>query len=229
MTSAWEPRLEAFVRETMATDAAHDVAHVRRVVATARRLAAGEGSDLRVVVAAAWLHDCVTVPKDSPDRSRASALAAAEAARWLREALVPDGFPEGLVPAVAHAVEAHSFSAGVAPETLEARVVQDADRLDALGAIGVARLFATAGAMGSALTHPDDPFAESGRPLDDRRWALDHIETKLLRLPATMQTAAGRAEAERRAATLRHYVRDLRRELGGGELGTGEWGMGKPG
>lgn len=208
--SDWEARCAAFAREAMDGDAAHDIAHVRRVVATARRLGADEGADLRIVVPAAWLHDCVTVPKNSADRKRASLRAAAEASRWL----LAEGFPHALVPAVAHAVEAHSFSAGVAPRTAEARVVQDADRLDALGAIGVARLFATAGAMGSAITHPDDPFADSGRDLDDRRWALDHVETKLLRLPETMQTAAGRAEAGRRAETLRRFVADLRREIG---------------
>jgi uncharacterized protein len=206
---AWGRRCEAFVSERTGSDAAHDLGHVRRVVANARRLATGEGTDLRVVLPAAWLHDCVVVPKDHPDRSRASRLAADEAARWLRA----EGYPEALVPDIAHAVEAHSFSAGVAPETPEARVVQDADRLDALGAVGVARLFATAGAMGSALFHPDDPFAETGRALDDRRWALDHVATKLLRLPETMRTAAGRAEAERRAAIVRAFVRDLRSEL----------------
>jgi uncharacterized protein len=205
----WGRRCAAFVRERMDGDAAHDLGHVRRVVAAARRLAVVEGADLRVVLPAAWLHDCVVVPKDSPDRARASRLAAAEAARWLRA----EGFPEPFVPAVAHAVEAHSFSAGIEPQTPEARVVQDADRLDALGAVGVARLFATAGATGAALFHPDDPFAETGRLLDDRRWALDHVSVKLLRLPESMQTTAGRAEAERRAAVVRAFVRDLRGEL----------------
>ncbi len=207
---AWAVRCAAHVAQTMAADAAHDVPHVRRVVATARRLAGAEHADLRVVLPAAWLHDIVTVPKNSPDRARASQLAADAASAFL----LAEGFPEALVPAVAHAVAAHSFSAGIAPETPEARVVQDADRLDALGAVGIARLFATAGAMGSAIMHPDDPFATSGRPLDDRRWALDHVETKLLRLPETMQTAAGRAEAERRAETIRQFVQDLRREIG---------------
>ncbi len=209
-TEAWGARCEAFVRETMAADTAHDAAHVRRVVANARRLAVGEGADLAVVLPAAWLHDCVTVPKDSPDRARASGLAAAAASRWLRA----EGFPEALAPAVAHAVEAHSFSAGIAPATPEARVVQDADRLDALGAIGLARMFATAGAMGAALMHPDDPFAESGRPLDDRAFSLDHVEAKLLRLPGTMQTVAGRADAVRRADVIRRFVADLRAEVG---------------
>ena len=205
----WGARCAAHVAAAMAGDAAHDIGHVRRVVQTARRLAEAEGADPVVVLPAAWLHDVVTVPKDSPDRARASHLAADAAAEWL----LAEGFPAALVPAVAHAIAAHSFSAGIPCETPEARVVQDADRLDALGAVGIARLFATAGAMGSALVHPDDPFAETGRPLDDRRWAVDHIETKLLRLPETMQTAAGRREAERRAGVVRQFVRDLRVEI----------------
>lgn len=208
---AWAARCAAHVEAVMAGDAAHDVAHVRRVVASARRLAANEGADLAVVLPAAWLHDVVTVAKSSPDRAQASRLAADAASRWL----LAGGFPPRLVPAVAHAIAAHSFSAGIACETPEARVVQDADRLDALGAVGIARLFATAGAMGSALMHPDDPFRATTRPLDDRRYALDHVEAKLLRLPATMQTAAGRAEAERRAGVIRRFVADLRAETGG--------------
>ena len=206
---AWGDRCRAFVEASMAGDAAHDFAHVARVVATARRLAGEEGADLAVVVPAAWLHDCVTVPKDSPDRARASRLAAAEAGRWLRA----EGFPWALVPAVEHAVAAHSWSAGIEPETPEAAVVQDADRLDALGAIGVARLYATAGALGSALAHPDDPLGTSGRALDDRQWATDHLAVKLLGLPATMRTAAGRAEAERRAGFLVAFLDQLRTEL----------------
>ena len=207
---AWAERCAAHVREAMAGDAAHDLSHIRRVVANARRLAAAEDADLAVVLPAAWLHDVVTVPKDSPDRARASRLAADAAAAWL----AAEGFPAALVPAVAHAVAAHSFSAGIAPETREARVVQDADRLDALGAVGLARMFATAGAMGAALFHPDDPFCTSGRALDDRAFSLDHVEAKLLRLPGTMQTAAGRTEAERRAGVIRAFVADLRTEIG---------------
>lgn len=206
-------RCEAFVREHVAGDAAHDLAHVRRVVRAAEHLGSTEDADLRVVLPAAWLHDCVVLPKDSPDRSRASRLAADRAGAWL---LAQDDVPAVLVPAIEHAIEAHSFSAGVEPQTLEAAVVQDADRLDALGAIGVARLYATAGAMGSALTHPDDPVPSTppGRALDDRRWATDHVFTKLLTLPATMRTAAGRAEAERRATFLLRFVDELRREVG---------------
>ena len=207
---AWEARCEAFVRGRMGGDAAHDLAHVRRVVGWARRLAEAEGADLGVVVPAAWLHDCVAVAKDHPDRRHASRRAARVAADWLRD----EGFPADRISAVAHAVEAHSFSAGVVPETAEARVVQDADRLDALGAIGLARCYATAGALGSALVHPRDPVPTEppARPLDDREWATDHVFVKLLGLPDTMQTAAGRREARRRAGFLRRFLAELARE-----------------
>ncbi len=212
-TEAWGQRCRAFVA-SQPGDAAHDLGHLGRVVAQARRLAEAEGADPAVVVPAAWLHDCVTVPKDSPDRSRASQLAAETAGRWLRA----EGYPAALVPAIEHAVAAHSWSAGVAPETREAEVVQDADRLDALGAIGVARLYATAAGLGSALVHPVDATGASGRALDDRRWATDHVAVKLLGLPATMRTEAGRAEAERRAAFLLAFVEQLRSEV---EPGSG--------
>ena len=200
----WEARCEAFVREQTHQDAAHDLAHVRRVVRWAQKLARAEGADLAVVLPAAWLHDCVAVAKDHPDRNRASRLAAERATAWLKA----EGFPERLLAPVGHAIAAHSFSAGIEATTIEAKVVQDADRLDALGAIGIARCYATAGALGSALVHPDDPVPAEPptRPLDDRRYATDHFFAKLLRLPVTMRTAAGRAEAERRAAVMRRFL-----------------------
>ena len=160
----WAAACEPFLREQTPSDAAHDLAHVRRVVAWAGRLGREEGADPDVVLPAAWLHDCVALAKDHPARRTASRLAAERAAAWLRSR----GEPEARVAAVAHAVEAHSFSAGVEPRTVEAAVVQDADRLDALGAVGVARLYATAGALGSALVHPADPVPSWADPVPPR-------------------------------------------------------------
>lgn len=207
--AAWEARCEAFLHEQGASDAAHDLEHTRRVVANARALARVEGADLAVVLPAAWLHDCVSVPKDSPQRPLASRLAAETAATWLTTA----GYPRPLVPAVAHAIAAHSFTAGIAPESAEARVVQDADRLDALGAIGIARCLMLGATMGRPLYDPAEPFPVRRQP-DDGRSSIDHFFTKLLRLASTMTTAAGRAEAERRTTTMRAYLRELGREIG---------------
>jgi uncharacterized protein len=90
--------------------------------------------------------------------------------------------------------------------------VQDADRMDALGAIGIARCLAVGGRFNLPLFHPEDPFCENREP-DERSWAIDHFYTKLLKLPATMQTQAGRAEAERRADLMRQYLEDLAAEI----------------
>lgn len=209
--SRWEARCEELVAGATndAPDPVHGLDHVRRVVASARRIAASEGADPRIVLPAAWLHDCVVVPKDSPERARASRLAADVAGDWLRR----EGYPPELVPPIEHAVHAHSFSAGVEPRTLEAAVVRDADRLDALGAVGLSRTLMLGGAMGRPLYDEDDPFAER-RPLDDARFTVDHLPAKLLRLAEGMRTAAGRAEAERRHRFLELYLDRLREEIG---------------
>jgi uncharacterized protein len=204
----WEPRLRRFAAEQPGADPGHGPAHLERVVATALRLAAEEGARVDVVLPAAWLHDCVHVAKDSPDRARASQLAADHALGFLRGA----GYPSDALPGIRHAIEAHSYSAGIAPQTLEARVVQDADRLDALGAIGLARCIAVGAALGRPLYEPDDPFCRSRAP-DDRGASVDHFYSKLLKLAATMQTAAGRREAERRTGFLREFLGQLESEI----------------
>ena len=206
------PRVARLSEQYLASvegDAAHDTEHIRRVVANATRLARAEGASLDVVVPAAWLHDCVSVPKDSPDRPRASALAAAEAVRLLRDW----DLPADLLPPIAHAIEAHSFSAGIATRTREAAVLQDADRLDALGAIGLARCVMLGAELGRPLYLPDDPFCEQRQP-DDLASSVDHFYTKLLGLPASFQTAAGREEAKRRTEILHQFLSELRHELG---------------
>ncbi len=203
----WAAVFERFISQATG-DAAHDLAHIHRVVRNAERLAAAERACPEVVMPAAWLHDCVIVPKSSPERRQASKLAAARARTFLAEV----GYPAPFHDRIAHAIEAHSFSAGIKPESLEARVVQDADRLDALGAIGIARCLALGGAMGRVLYSDADPFCDA-RPADDGTFSLDHFPAKLLKLAGTMQTPAGRAEAEIRTDFLRAYLGQLRREI----------------
>jgi uncharacterized protein len=206
---AWEPRFRQFFAQQPDADPGHGPAHLERVVATALRLAAAEGARLEIVLPAAWLHDCVHVAKDSPERAQASRLAADHALRFLASA----GYPAAALPDVRHAIEAHSFSAGIAPQTVEARVVQDADRLDALGAIGLARCIAVGAALGRPVYAPCDPFCRQRAP-DDRGASVEHVYTKLLTLAGTMQTAAGRREAERRTGFLRTFLAQLETEIG---------------
>lgn len=190
----WEPVLRRLAAAEPDGDAAHDITHLTRVWGNARALLDHHAeADALVVMAAAYLHDLVNLPKNHPDRARASTLAADKACAALRDA----GFPASRLDAVGHAIAAHSFSAGIAPRTLEARIVQDADRLDALGPVGLARMLHIGATLGRAIAHPDDPLARA-RPLDDARYTLDHIEVKLARLPATMQTEAARTLGQAR-------------------------------
>ncbi len=206
----WRERFETFWAERPDGDSAHDVHHFRRVWRSARRIAATEpGADLLVLLAAAYLHDLVNPPKDSPLRSQASRLSALEA----EPLLTGMGLAPERARAAAHAIEAHSFSAGIEPRSPEARILQDADRLEALGAIGLARCYYTGGRMNGALWEPGDPLGRSGRALDDRRFSTDHFALKLLRLPEAMHTAEGRRMARRRLKVLTLFLGELEREL----------------
>ncbi len=194
--------------EMQEADPGHDLAHVRRVVNASMRIGLAECAEAMVVLPAAWLHDCVVVAKDSPLRSQASRMAADRAANFLMET----GYPSEFVPAVQHAILAHSFSAKVAPATLEAKVVQDADRLEAIGALGLARCLMTGGSMGTQLVSAEEPFPVN-RAADDAVSSIDHFFVKLLRLPRMMQTATGISMAEKRVAFLKYFLRELADEL----------------
>lgn len=161
-----------------------------------------------MVIPAAWLHDFVIVPKNDPRRSQASKLSAEAALLFLSEI----GYPERHYPAIAHAIEAHSFSARVKPLTLEAQIVQDADRLDGLGAIGIARCFATAGLLKRAFYSEEDPFCETRTP-SDREFTTDHFFAKLFKVAETLQTPGGRREGARRARVMRDFLASLKSEI----------------
>ncbi|MEP1767606.1 MAG: HD domain-containing protein [Sulfitobacter sp.] len=189
-------------------DGAHDIWHLRRVWALAQKIAAVEGGDLGVIEAACFLHDIVNPPKDSPERARAASLSADHAVAFL----TAQGMEKTRCAAVGHAIEAHSFSAGVMPRSIEAQVVQDADRLEALGALGIARCFNVSGQMGASLFHGGDPMGQD-RPLDDRTYALDHFEVKLLRVAETLNTATARDMAQERVRFMKAFRAQLLHEI----------------
>jgi uncharacterized protein len=197
-----------FASRTTAADAAHDLSHIKRVIKNTVYLTDIENADSRITLPAACLHDCVPVAKDSPSRAQGSRLAAEAATAFLAQTT----YPQELLSGVFHAIEAHSYSARIKPRTVEAQVVQDADRLDSLGAIGIARCLLVGGHLDRPLCSAEDPFSEQRAP-DDSRYTIDHFYAKLLKLPATMQTMAGRAEAERRADFMRVYLDRLRGEI----------------
>ncbi|UWQ91551.1 HD domain-containing protein [Rhodobacteraceae bacterium M382] len=206
-------RLRRLVAQQMDQDPAHDLAHLDRVWTNAHRIARHQADhedsvNLRVLMAAAYLHDLVNLPKDAPNRAEASTLSAQRAVPILQDL----GYTGAEIKAAQHAIAAHSYSAGIPAQSTEAEILRDADRLDALGAIGIARTFIVAGSMKRAIYDPADPFA-ADRPLDDQDWSIDHWHLKLLQLPKEMVTTKGREIAEKRAKLMLAYLEQLSKEI----------------
>ena len=178
---------------------AHDFSHVTRVVRSALVLAESEGADLEACRASALLHELFNYPKNHPESARSGDVCAEHALVLLRRVGAPLPFAED----VATAIREHAFSKGATPSTVVARILQDADRLDAIGAIGIARCMATCVEMKRPFYEPDDPFCQR-REANDKLWGIDHFYLKLLRIPERLHTKTARAMAERSDNVLHH-------------------------
>ncbi|MHB9129464.1 MAG: HD domain-containing protein [Armatimonadota bacterium] len=184
----------------------HCFDHTTRVVHNTRILAGSYPDiDRDALETAAWLHDIGRGMESAAGISHA--IISAELAEQL---LPPLGFSPEKVRLICDAIADHRFSTGRVPTSLEGKLLQDADRLDALGAIGIARTFAEG--HDRELYHPDDPFAESRTP-DDDRYTLDHFYTKLLTLSRTMHTPEARAWAAAREEYMRGFLQEFADEL----------------
>jgi uncharacterized protein len=195
------------------TDLAHGWEHILRVYRLALQLAEQEQADSFVVGMAALLHDLGQMASEAEATASKHAhhadLSVELAGAWLERYALP----EERHKAILHAILAHSFSKGVEPQTLEASIVRDADRLDGLGAIGIVRWAQTGVVRQIPHTyHPTDPFAEQHTP-DDKLYMLDHFYKKLFKLEATISTPGGREIAKERTEFLRMYLSQLRQEL----------------
>lgn len=190
------------------SDPAHDWPHIGRVAASAKKMCEIEKANLEITLAAVYCHDLVNLPKNHPDRKNASTLAAEEAVPHLKEA----GFESDEIERIKNAIIEHSFSKGLKPSSIEAAIVQDADRLDALGAIGILRCAAVNTKMESSFYEPQDPFAED-RPLDDKQYMVDHYFVKLFKLPELMNTEAGKRIALERVGFMTEFLDVLGKEI----------------
>ena len=193
---------------------AHDRFHIERVYRWALRLAQEAGADADLAGATALVHDLALVPKDSPDRAQGGERSALMAGDVLSAA----GYTLSDADAIAEAVRTSSWSRGLAPTNALGVVLQDADRLDAIGAVGLLRTVACAQYMSrpqrpGRFYHDTDPFAVSARALDDKAQAIDHCYAKLLKLAEGLRLPSARAEGAVRHAALLNFLNDLRREL----------------
>lgn len=187
----------------------HDIEHVLRVVRLAEKIGRAEGADADTVLAAAWLHD-IGRPHEHRDPSVCHAKKSMELAGPILE---KSGFPRDKIPAVLEAIGSHRFSSGKIPATLEGKVLQDADRIDVLGAVGIIRVFMHNGAHGSDAYHTEDPFCKKRETQEG--YAVDHFYRKVLKLKETLHTKTAREMAGKREDFVRAFLAQLEKELGG--------------
>ncbi len=193
------------------TDAAHDFDHVRRVLALVRRIGPAEGADMRILEVATLLHDIARGEevRCGVDHARVGAERAREIVReW--------GYDEDEAEAIAQAIAAHRFRNDCRPETVEARVLYDADKLDAIGAIGIGRAFAYAGRTGQRLWSPVPPGARAVQPIDPANHSpVIEFAVKLSRLAGSLYTETARAVARERHDVMAAFFERLEREVRG--------------
>ena len=189
-------------------DPSHDFVHVERVMANCRRIGASVGANLELLLPAAILHDVVNLPKNHPERLQASRMAAEKSHAILFSA----GYTEDEITKIREIITEHSYSLGKKPSTIESAVLQDADKLDALGAIGIMRTVTCGARMGSSYYEPGEPIAEK-RALNDKAFTVDHFFAKLFKLPDLMNTDVGRKEAHARMSYMRGFLEQLVSEI----------------
>jgi len=184
----------AYVETFFRQSGAHDLDHVLRVTRLCEEIGVAEGADMRVLIPAALFHDIAR-----PLEKETGIPHEEEGARIAEDYLRQAGYDAERIPAIVHAIHTHRYSTGAEPETLEARILSDADKLDAMGAVGIARTFMQAG--------------EHGDGIGD---AASHIHEKLLNLRGLMYTDGAAEIAERRHDLLQRFADALEEETGSG-------------
>jgi len=200
--------LKIEVKTIMNNDSAHDFEHIMRVCENAKKICNKEKANERLVLSAALLHDVVVYPKSD----KHSKMSSFESIKKSKQILKKYNFSNNEIVIICDAIRDHSFSQNKVPETIEGKILQDADRLDALGAIGIARVFATGGSLKRPFYNLNDPFCKKRTP-DDETWTVDHFFQKLLKLELLMNTKSGKIEAKRRTRILKDFLNHLKQEV----------------
>ncbi len=189
-------------------DPAHDFEHVLRVYENAKMIFSKEKANKKLVLYSALLHDIISFPKNDKRSKKSSTKSSIEAKKILKKF----SFSDEEIKIISNAIEDHSFSKNKKPTSLEGKILQDADRLDAIGAIGIARTFSVGGSENRPFYNKSDPFCSIRNP-NDQNWTLDHFYKKLLVIESKMNTKSGKKEAKRRTKILRRFLSDLKREI----------------
>ena len=201
-----------FIKEIFQNDfSGHDFFHSMRVYRTAMKIAQAEHADMKVVALAALLHDV-----DDRKLSPMTAEKKENAARFMHS----QNMSESEIRQVCQIIDEVSFKGtdSVRPSTLEGKCVQDADRLDALGAIGIARTFAYGGSHNRAIYDPELPprtAMNQAQYYSSKSTSLNHFYEKLFLLEGMMNTETGKAIARKRTQYMQQFVDEFLNEWDG--------------
>ena len=189
-------------------DSAHDFEHIMRVYKNAQKIGKKENASMKLVLAAVLLHDITSIPK-SDKKSKTSSIKSSIVAQRI---LQNHGYDKDEIKIISDAIRDHSFSRNIIPSTIEGKILQDADRLDAIGAIGIARAFSVGGSGKRPFYNKSDPFCQRRKP-DDSKWTLDHFYKKLLLIEKTMNTNAAKKEARHRTKIMKKFLDDFKKDI----------------
>jgi|TARA_B100001013_G_scaffold239176_1_gene147445 uncharacterized protein len=189
-------------------DPSHDFEHIMRVYKNAEKICKTESVNKKLVLISVLLHDIV---KKSQSRKSSKSSADLSAEKSL-EILKKLNMSKLEINIITEAIRNHSFTKKKISKTIEGRILQDADRLDAIGAVGIARAFCVSGVKNRPFYNPNNPFAKK-RTLNDKKWTLDHFFKKLLLLENQMNTKFGKIEARRRTIILKKFIDNLKLEI----------------
>ena len=197
--------LKKIVKQKLKTnDPAHDFEHIMRVYRNAERICKTESGNKKLVLSAVLLHDII--------KNKNQKNSAQKSAKLAEKILKDNNFSSNEIDIISCAIRDHSYSKGRIPSTIEGKILQDADRLDAIGAIGIARAFSFSGSNKRPFYDPKDPFPKN-RNLNDNKWALDHFFKKLLTLEGKMNTKTGKSLAKRRTKILKNFLKEIKNEI----------------
>ncbi len=188
---------QAYIKKTFLDEGTgHDYFHIERVVINARKILETENADSFLVELAAWTHDIGDYKlHDGVDKSEELITA------FLQSIQVEND----TINKVLEIVSQVSFSKGNTPTTIEAKIVQDADRLDAIGAVGIARCFAYGGSVGNILYNPYDNSKDAS--------SVQHFYDKLFKLKDLMNTETAKQIAESRNRYMENFIEEFYNEV----------------
>jgi uncharacterized protein len=189
----------------------HDYQHVMRVYNIARRIGKEEGANMLILEPAVLMHDLGRV-----DTAKDPSIKHAEASLTYAEKILADTdyYPE-LHGRILHIIKYHSWKNSDKAKTLEHKIMQDSDKLDALGAIGIMRCLTFSGARGRTDYNPDNMFGSDETLLDDKKYSIDHFYSKLFKLKDLLHTPTARKIAENRHRFMENYLNRMEQEIKG--------------